>query len=125
MIENLKDLEKELNARCDDKKTKIKIQKMLRTIPPLKDFPNGKLIPIDDVENAIIFMTKKWEIQMQWIDNNFSKHDTYYSVGIKETINHEWLGNCYGSSIYELYTKVAIKMYYDIKLRKIKKRELK
>lgn len=122
-ITNATILEDVIGIKYIEKKDKVMFQKLLRTIPPLKVFPNGKEIPIADVEKAIIFMCKKWAIQPQWITPLFDENDTYYSVSVKETINHKWLGNCYAQNIYELYVKLAIKLYYDIKLRKIKKRK--
>lgn len=123
MLENKKELEALLLKKYKEKKDKITFQKALREIKPLSNIPKGKEIELSVLESLIVKITKKWQIQIQWITPNFDKADTYYSAGVKETINHEWLGDVYAKTIYELYIKIVIKMYYEIKFMKIEKRE--
>lgn len=122
MFETREELDLFLCKKYEERKDKIKMQKVLRTIKPLSKEPNGKEIELSKIEDVIIFMSKKWEIMIQWISPSFYQYDRYYSAGIKETIKHEWLGNVYAENIYELYIKLAIKIYYEIKINKIRKR---
>ena len=47
-----------------------------------------------------------------------------YSCGVKTSDTHEWLGTVYGSSLYELFAKLTIKMYSEVRSGKVKKKEL-
>ena len=42
-----------------------------------------------------------------------------YSIGVKTTTEHEWLGTVYGMCLYEVFAKLAIKMYSEVKSGKI------
>lgn len=90
------------------------MQKVLKKIKPFSKI-EGK-VEIEMLERFIQKMSKKYHIMIQWITPTFTdKIDIMYSASFKRTDNHSWLGNVYGKSIYELYTKIAVKMYTDIK----------
>jgi len=38
-----------------------------------------------------------------------------YSIGVKTTTDHKWLGTVYGMCLYEVFAKLAIKMYSEVK----------
>ena len=38
-----------------------------------------------------------------------------YSSGVKTTTDHKWLGTVYGMCLYEVFAKLAIKMYAEVR----------
>ena len=55
-------------------------------------------------------------ITPQWMmmDYKAGKY-TIYSISIKTTTDHKWIGNVSGMCLYEVFAKLAIKMYSEIK----------
>ena len=47
-----------------------------------------------------------------------------YSIGVKTVTKHEWLGTVYGMCLYEVFAKLAIKMYSEVKSGKIPERTI-
>lgn len=113
-----------------EKKDKIRLQKELRKLPPLRDIPNGQEVSINKLDETVKFMIKKWNVDIQWISHMATETDEYYSVGVvrkrytKEGkfVENVWIGNCYGKTIYELFVKIVLRMFYSIKEYKIEKR---
>jgi len=96
------------------------IQKVLRKIKPLSKYPNESNVPIEAIEKLIRVLVQKYEITPQWM--TMSYHEPIlglYSIGIKTTTKHEWLGTVYGMCLYEVFAKLAIKMYSEVKSGKI------
>ena len=96
------------------------IQKVLRKIKPLSKYSDESNIPIEAIEKLIRVLVQKYEITPQWMsmsyfDNSFG----IYSIGIKTTTDHKWLGTVYGMCLYEMFAKLAIKMYSEVKSGKI------
>ena len=100
------------------------IQKVLRQIKPLSKFSVENDIPLEVIEKAIRVMICKYEITPQWM------HMTYenpilgvYSIGVKTADTHQWLGDVHGMCLYEVFAKLAIKIYAEVKSGNISIRE--
>lgn len=92
------------------------IQKVLRKIKPLSKYSDEEQIPLDAIEKLVRVLVQKYEITPQWMSMSFFEPILgIYSVGIKTTTDHKWLGNVYGMCLYEVFAKMAIKIYAEIK----------
>lgn len=109
-----------LNLNYTKEENQEKIQKVLRKIKPLSKYSDEELIPIEAIEKLIKVMCQKYEIAPQWMNMSFNdSNNTLYSIGVKTTTKHEWLGNVYGMCLYEVFSKLAIKIYAEVKSGKI------
>lgn len=91
------------------------IQKVLTKIKPLSKY-SDELVPLDAIEKLIRVLCQKYEITPQWMTMSF--HEPIlgiYSIGVKTTTDHKWLGTVYGMCLYEVFAKLAIKMYSEVK----------
>lgn len=96
------------------------IQKVLRKIKPLSKYSDETDIPIEAIEKLIRVLTRKYEIMPQWMNMSYFEPILgIYSISVKTTTNHEWLGTVYGMCLYEVFAKLAIKMYSDVKSKNI------
>lgn len=96
------------------------IQKVLRKIKPLSKYSDEIDIPIEAIEKLIRVLTQKYEIMPQWMNMSYFEPILgIYSISVKTTTNHEWLGTVYGMCLYEVFAKLAIKMYSDVKSKNI------
>lgn len=96
------------------------IQKVLRKIKPLSKYSDESNIPIEAIEKLIRVLVQKYEIIPQWMMMSYFEPNVgIYSIGIKTTTEHEWLGTVYGMCLYEVFAKLAIKMYSEAKSGKI------
>lgn len=102
---------------CREKKNRIEVQKVLRTIPPLANHAPGTAIPIDQIEKVINILTKKYCIDIQWINHiqDVKKGVMYWSTSIRTTHTYKFLGFVVGKDMYETMAKVAIYMYACVK----------
>lgn len=105
-----------LNLDYRKEENKEIIQKVLRKIKPLSKFSDEEQIPLEAIEKLVRVLNHKYEITPQWmtisLDEQFT---TIYSIGVKTTTDHKWLGNVFGICLYEVFAKLAIKMYSEIK----------
>ena len=98
------------------------IQKVLRKIKPLSKYSDENDIPIEAIEKLIRVLVQKYEIKPQeMMMSYFESTLGIYSIGIKTT-EHEWLGTVYGMCLYEVFAKLAIKMYSEVKSGRIRVR---
>lgn len=92
------------------------IQKVLRKIKPLSKYSDEINIPIEAIEKLVRVMVQKYEITPQWMSMSYFEPVLgIYSINVKTTTDHKWLGTVYGMCLYEVFAKLAIKMYADIK----------
>lgn len=112
-----------LNLDCRKKENEIKIQKVLRKIKPLSRYSNEDVIPLEALEKLLMVFNRKYNVYLQWITVMYDEKTPIYKGSIKTTDNHVWLGSAYGVTIYELFAKLCIKIYSDIKSKKISKKE--
>ena len=91
------------------------IQKVLTKIKPLSKY-SDEFVPLEVIEKLIRVLCQKYEITPQWM--TMSYHEPIlglYSIGVKTTTDHKWLGTVYGMCLYEVFAKLAIKMYSEVK----------
>lgn len=92
------------------------IQKVLRKIKPLSKYSDEIDVPIEAIEKLVRVLVQKYEITPQWMTMSYFEPILgLYSIGVKTTTDHKWLGTVYGMCLYEVFAKLAIKMYSEIK----------
>ena len=92
------------------------IQKVLRKIKPLSKYSDESNIPIEAIEKLVRVLVQKYEITPQWMSMSYFEPILgLYSIGVKTTTDHKWLGTVYGMCLYEVFAKLAIKMYSEVK----------
>ena len=105
-----------LNLDYRKEENKEIIQKVLRKIKPLSRFSDEKEVPLYAIEKLIRVLCSKYEISPQWMRMTFEDPVLgVYAIGVKNTTKHEWLGDVYGMCLYEVFAKLGIKMYSEIK----------
>lgn len=90
------------------------IQRVLRKIKPLSKFSEDENIPFEKLEKLIGLYQNKYAIKIQYIMPNY-EGSIIYSASLLRSDNFKWIGNIYGMCMYELFAKIAIKMYTEIK----------
>lgn len=109
-----------LNLDYRKKENQEIIQKVLRKIKPFSKYSDKSNVPIEAIEKLIRVLCQKYEIAPQWMTMSYFEPTLgIYSIGIKTTTEHEWLGTVYGMCLYEVFAKLAIKMYSEVKSGKI------
>lgn len=109
-----------LNLDYRKEENKKIIQKVLRKIKPLSKYSDDEQIPLEMIEKTVRVLCQRYEITPQWMNITF--HETslgIYSIGVKTTTDHKWLGNVYGVCLYEVFSKLVIKMYSEIRSGRI------
>ena len=117
-------VERILNLDYRKAENKQLIQKVLRKIKPLSKF-SDEIVPLEMIEKVAKVLVCKYEIAPQWMTFSYAEAILgVYSVSVKTTTDHKWLGNVYGCCLYEVMAKLVIKMYSDIKTQNIPERSL-
>ncbi len=99
-----------------EEESKEIIQKVLTKIKPLSKYSEEEQVPLEAIEKLIRVLCQKYEIAPQWMSMSFHQPILgIYTIGVKTTTDHSWLGNVYGMCLYEVFAKLAIKMYSEIK----------
>lgn len=109
-----------LNLDYRKKENQEIIQKALRKIKPFSKYSDKSNVPIEAIEKLIRVLVQKYEITPQWMTMwYFEPTLDIYSINVKTTTENEWLGTVYGMCLYEVFAKLAIKMYSEVKSGKI------
>lgn len=109
-----------LNLDYRKKENQEIIQKVLRKIKPLSKYSEESNIPIKAIEKLVHVIVKKYEIIPQWIAMSYHEPTfCIYSIGVKTTTDYKCLGTVYGMCLYEVFAKLAIKMYSEVKSGRI------
>lgn len=123
-IEKVAKIEHILNLDYSDPKGRQAIDKVLRRIKPFKKYSMDVQIPLEKLEKLVYLLVNKYEITPQWINLTYDASiKCLYSVSVKTTYNHVWLGRVYAMSIYELFVKLCIKLWAEIKSKNIPVRQ--
>ena len=105
-----------LNLDYRKEENKEIIQKVLRKIKPLSKYSDEIDVPIEAIEKLVRVLVQKYEITPQWMTMSYFEPILgLYSIGVKTTTDHKWLVTVYGMCLYEVFAKLAIKMYSEIK----------
>ena len=97
--------------RYEDYETET--QRWLLRIDALKKrTEDGEKVKLEDIEQLIIKLEKKYGHKMQWISLTLIDDELpWYSVSIRDGNTKEWAKTLYGLTIYELYCKVALFLF--------------
>lgn len=105
-----------LNLDYRKEENKEIIQKVLRKIKPLSKYSDEIDVPIEAIEKLVRVLVQKYEITPQWMTMSYFEPILgLYSIGVKTTTDNKWLGTVYGMCLYEVFAKLAIKMYSEVK----------
>ena len=105
-----------LNLDYRKEENKEIIQKVLKKIKPLSKYSDEIDVPIEAIEKLVRVLVQKYEITPQWMTMSYFEPILgLYSIGVKTTTDHKWLGTVYGMCLYEVFAKLAIKMYSEVK----------
>ena len=103
-----------LNLDYRKEENQESIQRVLRKIKPLSKFSEDENVPFEKLEKLIGLYQNKYAIKIQYIIPNY-EGSIIYSASLLRSDNFKWIGNVYGMCMYELFAKIAIKMYTEIK----------
>lgn len=107
-----------LDLDCRVEENKEELLRALRKIPPLAKYDK---IPLEALEKAIGSMTRKYTIMIQYICPSYLNNgENIYCISLKLIKPYKWLGNVYGSSLYEAVAKATLRMYVEVKRGTVK-----
>lgn len=106
-----------INLDYREKKNKIIIQKVLRKIKPLSKYPDGSEIPLNDLEKVITIISKKYPLRVRELYPDIWSNDKLiiWKATLMNETTFKVIGSVYGVSIYEVFAKIVIKLYSEIK----------
>ena len=123
-IEKVAKIEHILNLDYSDPQDRQAIDKTLRRIKDFKKYSMDVQIPLDKLEKLVFMLVNKYEITPQCINIIYDASiKCLYSVSVKTTYNHVWLGRVHAMSIYELFVELCIKLEAEIKSKNIPVRQ--
>lgn len=93
-------------------------QNILKRIKPFKSIKGD--IKLKTLERFVFEMTKRYDFRPQWITFTSSTDKQHYTLALVRDSDNKWLGTVYGESIYELFVKFSLKIFYEIKVGNIK-----
>lgn len=106
-----------MNLDCRKEENQEIIQKVLRQIKPLSRYSDECAIPLEAIEKAIVVMSKKYRMRVRdfsadvWSNDD---HTIWRAILINET-NLRTIDMVYGITLYEVFAKVAIRLYAEVK----------
>jgi len=106
-------IQKVLMLNTEDKEQKKKLYEILKSLPWFKG--NEEVPTIQVIEKIIHKIEDKYNIKMTYIMFTNLDETQYYSAMIKNSITDEHVITVNGRTIYEIFTKVLIFMYYKAK----------
>ena len=112
-----------MNLDCRKEENRKIIQKVLKQIKPLSRYSDEEEIPFEAIEKAIVVMSKKYNMRVReftpdvWSNKD---HTIWRATLINET-NYKTIDNVFGITLYEVFAKIAIRLYTEVK-RGISKR---
>lgn len=111
-------IEEILNLDCRDKKNAEALQAMLKKIKPLSKH-EGK-VPIESLEKLVFVLSSKYDVTPQYVfvDIYANGSSLVYSCNVLSKGDRELLGTVYGATLYELFAKLALKMFSEVKGKK-------
>lgn len=93
-----------------------KFQKALRKIKPFENIGIEKEIPFTKLEKLIGMYERKYAVMCHWLCPTFLPGEKdIWCANVANTETGEMFDNLYGSSLYEIFTKLAILYYSEVK----------
>lgn len=101
-----------------------KMQKVLRKIKPFSKVEEGKKIPLEMIEKFVAKINTKYAIRVQYIDYSITSDGIpLYGLSIMYDKDRQWIGTVRGCSMYEVFSKAAVKLYSTIKTQDVMLRQ--
>lgn len=93
------------------------IQKVLKQIKPLSKYSDESEIPITALEKAITIMCKKYCMRIRDIVPDVLSNDKsiIWKATLINEINLKVIDTVYGISLYEVFAKITIRLYAQVK----------
>lgn len=106
-----------INLDCTEKKNQNIIQKVLRQIKPLSKYSDEEDIPFNAIEKAITVMCKKYTMKVNQLVPDMWANDehTIWRAWLINDTNLKTIEMVYGITLYEVFAKVAIRLYAEVK----------
>jgi hypothetical protein len=106
-----------INLDCTEKKNQNIIQKVLRQIKPLSKYSDEEDIPFNAIEKAITVMCKKYTMKVNQLVPDMWANDehTIWRAWLINDTNLKTIEMVYGVTLYEVFAKVAIRLYAEVK----------
>lgn len=105
------------------KENRVKIQKALRMIPQLSESGDG-IIPLRELEKLVGSFCREYEVMIHYICPTYLPGECdMLAASLKRTSDMEWLETVYSMCCYELFAKLSVKLYSDIKKGRYGKRD--
>lgn len=124
---NEKILEEIMNTTCKDEQGKRKLKKYLVKLKPLKKYEKTEEaeIPTEVLEKLVHKLISKYMVDIQNINITVCPADnvSYYSSSLIDRRNYRWLGSVHARTINEVMAKIALRLFFRIKLDEIPTRE--
>lgn len=104
-----------LQLDCREEENKKIIQKVLRQIKPLSKYSDEE-VPFWAIEKAIAVMSKKYNMRVREFSPDVwaSKNETIWRATVLDETSLTSV-MVYGISLYEVFAKVAVLMYSNIR----------
>ena len=106
-----------INLDCREEKNQEIIQKVLRQIKPLSKYSDECDIPFSALEKVITIMCKKYMMRLnQLVPDVWSNEGhTIWRAWLINDSNLKTIDDVYGITLYEVFAKVAIRLYAEVK----------
>ena len=92
------------------------IQKALKRMKPFQKYSVEEDVTLEDVEKLVWILCRKYDVCIQYINMVQLEHnDDFFTASVTRSSDHEWLGSVHGCCLYDLFAKIAIKLYTHIK----------
>lgn len=99
-----------LEADFRSEEGRSKIQEILHKIKPLAKYEGD--VPLERIEKVISVLSRKYDVGVKYIHLvAMPDNIDIYQADLYDFGREEELGAVYGCCIYELYAKIAIKLY--------------
>lgn len=110
----MSELNEVLNLDCREDYGKNLLQEYLKKIKPLSKYKHNVDVPFEKVEKVITILSKKYNMRVIEIMPDIWANDdeVVWRAILIDDKNLNKIGAIYGISLYEIFSKVAICMYF-------------
>lgn len=113
-----------LNLDYREEENKEKVQKALLHIKPLSKFSDEEQVPFEAIEKLVHLIGRKYQVWVRDMSLDHQAGDDYDIIrcNIVDVGTLETIGNVFGICMYEIYAKVAILLWSEVKKENLKRR---
>lgn len=110
-----------LDTRIEGNKEKL--LNVLCNLPPFKKYKDEeekeKFVTLEKLEKFVFKVVRKHCIDIQYINMTVVDNEdvAFYSASVRDAETYTWLGTVHGISFFELWAKMAVKVYAEAKKR--------